>query len=126
MLTLTYFFPITTTTTNYILFFINGLPGGIDYILLTLVKFGKIKKIVEKSINSKLNIWIRSPGIMMGAYIVLTQYIEGVLTIHWLPITFCCMGLYWNAQYFTERVVFNFGYVSNKKTNGVLTDNNKH
>ena len=43
----------------------NGLPGGIDYLLLILVKIGKIKSIEEKRINTYLNNYIRAPGILI-------------------------------------------------------------
>ena len=46
------------------LLFICGLPGGIDYYLLTLVKLGTIAPSTEKRINRLLNTWIRAPGIV--------------------------------------------------------------
>ena len=37
-----------------------GLPGGIDYGLLALVKFGVIEKLTEKKINRLLNLVVRT------------------------------------------------------------------
>ena len=51
---------------NYFLFFLCGLPGGIDYYLLTLNKYGLINRLTEKRINVNLNMWIRLPGVLFG------------------------------------------------------------
>ena len=39
---------------SWLIFFICGAPGGIDYFWLGLVKEGKIKKIDEKRWNAKV------------------------------------------------------------------------
>jgi hypothetical protein len=46
-----------TRTVNAVNFFICGLPGGLDYFLLSLVKLGLIDKIVEK----RANLWLQVP-----------------------------------------------------------------
>ena len=40
---------------NFQAFFISGLPGGIDYLLLGLQKVGKLNHMTEKRINANLN-----------------------------------------------------------------------
>ena len=40
----------------------TGLPGGIDYLLLTLVKNNKLHYLKEKNYNSYINTYIRMPG----------------------------------------------------------------
>ena len=40
----------------------TGLPGGIDYFLLTLVKNGQFDYLREKKYNSNINAYIRMPG----------------------------------------------------------------
>jgi len=98
-----------SSITNTILFVTNGLPGGIDYFLLILVKDKKIQQLTEKKINSKLNVWLRGPAILFTSYIVYLQW-RYSLTDSSLIITLTIMtALYWNAQYFTERVVYNWG-----------------
>ena len=111
ILTASYVFTTTVSITNYLLFFLSGLPGGIDYVLLSLVKAGKMDKLTEKKINSKLNIWIRAPGILVGAYIFFYQYFHGIIDVSRLAVIASILAFYWNAQYFTERVVFNYGMV---------------
>ena len=51
------------------LFFATGLPGGIDYLLLSFVKNNKMSRMTEKNINSYLNTYIRIPGGVIGSYL---------------------------------------------------------
>lgn len=100
--------PAVNIATNGLLFFLNGLPGGLDYVLLSLVKYEIIKPIREKELNSYLNIWIRSPGILINTYnlymtSLYTKFNPSLLTV--IPILII---LIWNAQYFTYRVVGNY------------------
>ena len=51
-------------------FFICGLPGGIDYGMLAAVKEGLLSSEREKFLNTKLNVWMRAPGLTMVAYAI--------------------------------------------------------
>jgi hypothetical protein len=107
--------PAVIIAANGLLFFLNGLPGGLDYFLLTLVKYDIIKPIKEKELNSYLNIWIRSPGVIIGTYnmyltSVYTRYNPYLIT----KIIVMCI-LVWNAQYFTYRVIGNYFIKLSKK-----------
>jgi hypothetical protein len=86
------------------LFFTTGLPGGIDYTLLALVKNGYMDRKIEKRVNTFLNVWIRSPGCVAVAALglahppsenTLAPVISGLLT-------------FWNGQYFMHQVVENY------------------
>jgi hypothetical protein len=84
---------------NWQAFFISGLPGGIDYLLLGLYatgdrtrelstcwrcpahvpclhvrasrcKIGRIDHMVEKRVNANLNIWLRAPGILAATVLL--------------------------------------------------------
>ena len=46
------------------LFFMTGLPGGLTYLMLILVKYGYMQKLTEKRISKNLNLWCRMPGIL--------------------------------------------------------------
>ena len=48
------------------LFFINGVPGGIDYIMLTLYKLHYITKHKRHNIALYLNSWFRCPGLIFS------------------------------------------------------------
>lgn len=104
-----YYNPEVGLVSNYIIFFINGLPGGFDYLMLVLVKYNLIKSYTEKKINSYVNIWIRSPGILIGTYCL---YLASIVQQNYNPYfldRFSILGLlFWNAQYFTYRVIYNY------------------
>lgn len=102
-------------TTNGLLFFLNGLPGGLDYFLLILVKYNLIHPIKEKELNSYLNVWIRSPGVLINTY---NMYLTTVYANYTpsLLMKYLILGiLVWNAQYFTYRVIGNYFTKMTKK-----------
>ncbi len=109
--------------TQYALFFLCGLPGGIDYYLLTLNKYGLINKITEKKINVYLNMCIRLPGILFGTFAsyicLLYNFNEKMTFIQNLVLTICNFLNTFNVMYFAIRVVQNYGtyieYSSRKK-----------
>ena len=37
-------------------------PGGLDYVLLVLIKWGWVSKQTEKKLNRLIQLWIRAPG----------------------------------------------------------------
>lgn len=57
---------------NFVLFFaLMGIPGGIDYALLTAVKQRWTTPRVEKDWNQTLNVWLRCPFAVISGYIIL-------------------------------------------------------
>ena len=110
---------------NSVIFFVNGLPGGLDYLLLALVKHKIITPFTEKTINVYLNNWIRAPGIIISTYVavllmvryrtpfdiphIIPEFIPGHIWIDSFLALLIPIALYWNAQYFNQRVLINFG-----------------
>lgn len=94
---------------GYSLFFSTGLPGGIDYVLLTLVRNGFLAPITEKRVNRWLNVWVRSPGCVSHATLVIANVAAASSEAAWLRVASALPGLlmYWNGQYFMEQVVVN-------------------
>eukprot|EP00054_Salpingoeca_dolichothecata_P000496 m.280471 g.280471 ORF g.280471 m.280471 type:complete len:282 (-) comp108204_c0_seq1:80-925(-) len=102
---------------NVVHFFVTGLPGGLDYLLLALVQNEKIERLTEKRINNSLNVWLRAPGIVGTTTLFLISSVERVGAASGLELF--CRGLlvllfFWNAQFFLERVVANYHVVSYK------------
>jgi hypothetical protein len=102
---------------NYYLFFLCGLPGGIDYYLLTLTKYNIIYRLTEKKINVELNMWIRLPGILFGCF---TSYMcilyNNTLNYNiYLSILVIFLNMY-NSIYFATLVVKNYGLHLEKLT----------
>ena len=99
---------------NILPFFISGLPGGIDYILLTLVKEGYMSSLKEKRINCSINTWLRLPGIV--GYLVLTianwlSPLPGTppddLMPAWMLFAMCSL-IFFNGGHYAQRVIGNY------------------
>lgn len=91
------------------IFFMCGLPGGIDYLLLFLVKLNMVDKITEKKINVFLNNWIRSPGILYSCAVMHYGYMTNKVIL--LPYVYYLSQILvaTNAIYFAEKVSINYG-----------------
>jgi hypothetical protein len=95
---------------NYLLFYLNGLPGLLDYTCLLLVKMGRMDSITQKMISVYINMWIRTPGILYGCSVVWIYYRIGYLDyVHPFFVVFVLLTSYWNGLYYTMRVTYNFG-----------------
>jgi len=93
---------------NWQAFFISGLPGGIDYLLLGLCKIGRIDHMVEKRVNANLNIWLRAPGILAAAVLL---YQALLTNQHIVPLWAAYLQLLlpiYNAMYFAKQAVANY------------------
>ncbi len=65
---------------NFGCFFLSGVPGGIDYVLLVLVKQGYMGKLTEKKWNSTINTWLRGPAMSIYACLAYVCWSSGKLT----------------------------------------------
>jgi hypothetical protein len=93
--------------TNYVTFFICGLPGGIDYALMYLVYTDRLAAQTEKRINSWLNMYLRAPGILSAAFLAWIRWTAGDLSTAYALPTVVILG--WNAQYFSRAVCISYG-----------------
>ena len=92
-------------------FFINGLPGCIDYFLLSLNRNNIISTYFEKKINTLLNLWVRCPGCIMNITLIIistimiydTLPLYSIIAMYIIIIT-----IYWNGIYFMNQVVVDY------------------
>ena len=99
---------------NILCFFISGLPGGIDYLMLTAVKCGKMAPIVEKRINCSINTWLRGPGIVAFSTVCIMCWAkpypgtppEDVMPT--VPFLMCGAITFFNANYYAQRVIGDY------------------
>jgi hypothetical protein len=104
---------------NHALFFLTGLPGGIDYLLLFLNRNNLIDKLTEKEINSNLNLWIRAPGCIahsvLGILCTRHKYLTEDIPQFSVFLSFLGIMLtYWNGIYFMNQVVRNYVITKHK------------
>ena len=99
---------------NYALFFLSGLPGGIDYFLMTMVESGKMDRLTEKYYNQYLNTWVRSIGILYGVFCCYQQWLMGAVQACWAWPAILAMT--WNAQYYSSQVAQSYGFHAGKQS----------
>ena len=86
-----------------------GIPGGIDYFLLFLVKYDIISKITEKNLNRWLNLIIRWPIMFMTSYIFIINFHKLNINISYFILMNIAMLLHLlNAIYYCEKVIGNY------------------
>lgn len=90
-------------------FFISGLPGGLTYLMLGLVKLGWFSSIKEKRVTANLNSWVRVPGILITAFLCYQACIYGnhSLPSSWWMLPSILLGPF-NALYYNKQAVANF------------------
>ena len=97
-------------------FFGCGLPGGITYYLLILVKYNKLSKLDEKRYTGIINAYFRCPGIILVASL---EYIKILYSIEQKEPTIflvCLIISYiWNACFFNYEAIYNYAYVNTKE-----------
>jgi len=93
------------------LFFTTGLPGGIDYILLALVRNGCMASDIEKRTNAFLQVWVRSPGcVAVAALIANHAFTNEGSTPYYTGAALLTAALnVWNGQHFMAQVVLDVG-----------------
>lgn len=97
---------------GFMAFFICGLPGAVDYLLLVLVKYGKIEPIHQKRVCAAMNVYIRGPFIIISAHTIYLAMLYDHLTVpKFVCSAILCMSLF-NSLYYTKQSVANWA-VSN-------------
>lgn len=88
---------------SFALFFLTGLPGAIDYMLLYLVKTNKINSITEKKIYTFLSAYIRAPGctytLAIGMNGIFNYYNQEDYT-KLVTLMITILLIFWNGQYY--------------------------
>tara|TARA_B110000879_G_scaffold186153_1_gene247079 strand:- start:81 stop:779 length:699 start_codon:yes stop_codon:yes gene_type:complete len=121
---------LTGSLLNHSLFFLCGLPGMIDYILLFLVRNNIIDKMTEKYINKQINLWIRAPGCIAHSALSILAYFKNkdsnVATKYdFIVILITTALVYWNGIYFMEQVVSDYkkNEIKNEMKNEIKNKN---
>ena len=95
---------------NLVAFFVCGLPGGLDYILLVLVKHDMIHRLTEKKWNARINVWMRSPGCFACVavmYMIMRYDTGSICEEHMYEGIIIMLLVLFNGQYYMQVVVGN-------------------
>ena len=107
---------------NLYFFFVCGLPGGIDYFLLGLVKCGRLAAMEEKRLNSTINLWVRAPGLTMVFSFAWSAFRTGKHDVNPFVMTVLAFISVHNGQYYLGRVVANYNFkLAEQKVAGTAT-----
>ena len=93
---------------NWQAFFISGLPGGIDYFVLGLIRVGLAEKMFEKRLSANLNVWLRNPGILSATMILYQSLIYGKVSAPWWVCALQLILPPYNAMYYCKQSVANY------------------
>tara|TARA_B110000977_G_C11085234_1_gene494441 strand:+ start:3318 stop:4010 length:693 start_codon:yes stop_codon:yes gene_type:complete len=100
------------TLLNHSLFFLCGLPGLIDYIMLFLVRNKYINKMTEKKYNKFINLWLRAPGCIAHSVLTLVSFLKykknTATKFEYFAAMLTSLLVYWNGIYFMEQVVSDY------------------
>jgi hypothetical protein len=88
-------------------FFCTGLPGAIDYSALTLLKNGKILRRHQKKVCSWLNTYIRMPGGIICASLMLKDSLLLPVPINY-TLAVLSLLVYGNATYYGKQAIENY------------------
>ena len=93
---------------NFLLFFMTGLPGAIDYALLALVKLGMFNRLEEKRVNAHINIWLRCPGLVVVSVIMFVCLSHRTIAVHPMAAVITLLLCFGNGVFYGQQVVRNY------------------
>lgn len=97
------------TMLNHSLFFLTGIPGGLNYLLLFLNRNGYVSRMTQKKLNHTLNVWIRAPGCISHSALTIILAFHSKKQLHeFVLILFTALLTYWNGMYFMDKVVSDY------------------
>jgi hypothetical protein len=87
----------------------SGLPGGLNYIALSMVKNQQMDRITEKQISSFLNAYIRIPGGIIATFLGLMSAVNEKNELTKYCIYTTSFLTYYNVVYFGKMAMENYG-----------------
>lgn len=88
---------------SFALFFLSGLPGAIDYMLLYLVKRNKIHTVTEKIIYTYLSAYLRAPGCtftLLIGFNGLIDFYNNNQKLNFYILLLTISIIFWNGQFY--------------------------
>ena len=90
-------------------FTLSGLPGGLDYFALTMVKYNYIDKLLEKKFSSIINAYVRMPLGTIAAFYTYTAAVNENNIIIFISLNAMSFLVYYNVSYFGKLAIENHG-----------------
>tara|TARA_B110000858_G_C17788427_1_gene468455 strand:- start:1615 stop:2322 length:708 start_codon:yes stop_codon:yes gene_type:complete len=103
------------------LFFLCGLPGFLDYVLLFLVKLNLVNKLTEKYIYLYISLYLRSPGCLLTV-IIGSLSLKNLNQMEYIILLNTILLIFWNGQYYLNQSCIS--YYNNLYKNKIKTNDN--
>ena len=97
-----------TKVLSLIYFQATGVAGGIDYAMLTLVKHGRMDKLLEKQYNAWLNAYIRAPLGAVSAFLTVVVARHGETAAQRQGATVLAIIVFANSCVFGKMAIENY------------------
>ena len=95
-------------------FFLTGLPGGLDYILLVLVKQGFMDRMTEKRWCANINVWLRGPSMSIYLFLGFQAWYAQTFLLHWSVLIVVVALHFYNGQYYCEQAVASYAVAAER------------
>ena len=90
---------------NFGCFFLSGIPGGIDYLLLCLNYHNVIDRAFEKRWYTRINVWLRGPSMVVYTFLAWCTWYNGNTQVA-TPALMLIVGLHiYNGLHYLEQAV---------------------
>jgi len=94
-----------------------GLPGAIEYFMLSLVKKDMLSCKRQKYISANINNYMRLPITMYGLSLTYIAYMEKIIYCNSIFLIYICILIYTNGTFFNKVAIEN--YIKYKYTNKI-------
>ena len=94
-----------------------GLPGAIEYFMLSLVKKDMLSCKRQKYISANINNYMRLPIAMYGLSLTYIAYMEKIIYCNSIFFIYICILIYTNGTFFNKLAIEN--YIKYKYTNKI-------
>lgn len=93
---------------NWLVFFVCGVPGGVDYTILGFQKLEMMKCLNQKRISANMNIWVRLPGIIFAIGIAYVLFVEERYRVPRIPLMIQLIFMPFNVLHYGKQSVINY------------------
>ena len=90
---------------NVLLFFITGIPGGLNYVLLVLRREGLMTSLQQKELYRTIDVWFRMPGLVCVACLMAINTIERRIRVPPIAAFGCALLASLNGIYYMQQAV---------------------
>ena len=87
---------------------LTGLPGGLDYIMLVLIKLNIITKNTRKKYAILINNWLRAPGCVVISAWIYCSYITCITAISISAVFINILLTYINGMYYNKQIMESY------------------